>query len=254
MSRRYALLLGTALICCNPGVGRAGELILDLGESAGITLVGALARWDAEGKATAPVDPAAKIDQPAVAFRAERREGNRWVFRNLPAGRYDLVILAGRVRVEGFEYPPLLEFDPFLAPTADAPEEVRETITAAIAKSRHYENKVAPLYMAGDSEQVRVLVQLVRDQPTSYDSEYGAPAATIRHEVWQYTFRHGGWAREKTSRVLDRLLLRRAELQRWKWLWEPRLGGIVIADRPVKIAYTLPAPFAPETPRGWFGD
>ena len=43
-----------------------------------------------------------------------------------------------------------------------------------IAKSRHYENKVSPLFLAGDDKQVRILMQLVRDQPTSFDGDYGS--------------------------------------------------------------------------------
>jgi hypothetical protein len=254
MTARQPVLFLAGLLLCWPSTARAGEVILDLGDSQGVTFVGALARWDTDGKATAPVEPNAKINHPATTAQAERREANRWVFRNLPAGRYDLVVLAGRVRVEGFDYPPIREFDPFLAPTAVAPEEARAAIAVDIAKSRHYENKVNPLYMAGDSKQVRVLVQLVRDHVTSYDADYGVPVATIRHEVWQYTFRHGGWVKDRSTRVLDRILMPRGELQRWKWVWEPKLGGILVTDRPVKIAYQLPQKLDPDEVRGWFGE
>lgn len=244
------LLAGLAL----DGRIRAGELVVDLGSSEGITFVGALARWDEEGKARKPVDPKGKIDRPD-AVAARRQGGNRWVFRDLPAGRYDLVILAGRVRVEGFHYPPILDFDPFLPSTAEAPPEaVREKVAGDVAKSRHYENKVTPLFMAGDDKQVRVLVQLVRDQETSYDAEYGTPVATARHEIWQYTYRYGGWVKERSTRVLDRVLLPRAEFRRWTWAWEPQLGGIEVGDIPLKMAYRLPARFYPKAARGWFGE
>src|SRR5208283_2587417 len=116
----------------------------------------------------ATVDPKAVIDKPAVAATAERREGNRWVFQKLAPGRYDLVILAaGRRRIEGFDYPPLTEFDPFLPATGSAPAEIRDWIVKDIAKTHYYENKVKPLFFAGDDKQVRVFVQLLRDQPTS---------------------------------------------------------------------------------------
>jgi hypothetical protein len=248
------LLLTALLAGAGPaGWAPAGELNVDLGDSKEVTFVGALARWNEDGKARAAVDPKARIDRPD-AIRARRADGNRWVFHNLPPGRYDLVLLAGRVRVEGFHYPPVLDFDPFLAPTADAPEEAREKIAKHIAQSQHYENEVAPLYMAGDAKQVRVLVQLVRAQETSYDAEYGTPVATIRHEVWQYTFRYGGWVKEKSTRVLDRILLPRAELRRWTWVWEPRLGGVEVADKAVTVTYRLPARFDPTMARGWCGE
>ena len=122
-----------------------------------------------------PVDPKAKIEDPRVDARAVSQASGRWAFRNLPAGQYDLVILAAEpLRVEGFRYPPINEFDPFLAADAKAPEdETREWIVKHIAGSQHYENKVSPLFLAGDEKQVRILVQLVRDKPTSFDATSG---------------------------------------------------------------------------------
>jgi len=78
--------------------------------------------------------------------------------------------------------------------------------------------------------------------------------ATVRHEVWQYAFRYGTWAKERRTKVLDRILLPRDELHRWTWAWEPALGGIEVGDAPVAIRYTLPARFDPERVRGWFGE
>jgi hypothetical protein len=253
MRTRLAGAVLVAVLCGPAAHPRAGELTVELGKSDGVTLVGALARWDADGGPRSPVNPKAKIDAPEVAASAERRDGNRWVFPNLPPGRYDLVILAGeRVRVEGFHYPPVAEFDPFLPPTAQAPDEARDWVVKDIAESRHYENKVQPLYLAGDDKQVRVLVQLVRDQPTSYDSDFGAPVATVRHEVWQYTYRYGGWVKDRKTKVLDRVLLAQSEFRRWTWAWEPALGGIEVGKRPVKVSYELPTRFDPATARGWF--
>ncbi len=194
-----------ALLLTGLNSAPAGELVVSLGRSEGVTMVGAIRRWDDEGKPRAPVDPKAKIESPRVDARAERRDGGRWIFPGLPDGIYDLVILASpRVRVEGFRYPPLSEFDPFLAADAKEPdEEIRETITKHIAKSRHYENKVSPLYLAGNDKQVRILVQLVRDQPTSFDGDFGAPVATVRHEIWQYTNNYGGWVKDRRTEVLE---------------------------------------------------
>jgi hypothetical protein len=232
----------------------AGELTVELGKSQGVILVGAIRRWDEDGKARVPVDPRAKIDSPRVDARAERGPDGRWVFGDLPEGHYDLVILAaGRIRVEGFRYPPLHEFDPFLPPDAQAPEEeTRDRIVQDIARARHYENQVIPLFLAGDDQQVRILVQLVRDQPTSFDGDLGAPAATVRHEIWQYTNHYGGWVKDRRTEVLDRLLMAQGELRRWTWVWEPRLGGIAVGKQPVTVSYGLPPKFEPRTARGWF--
>jgi len=230
----------------------AGELVVDLGQAEGVTFVGALSRWDADGNPRTPVNPKAKIEAPEVTARAERQGSNRWVFKNLPPGRYDLVLLAReRVRIEGFHYPPVIEFDRFLLPDAQAPEEAREWIVKDMAKSAHYENKVTPLFLAGNDKQVRILVQLVRDLPTSYDGDFGTQAATVRHEVWQYTNRYGTWSKERKTKILDRLLLANSEFQRWTWVWEPALGGIEVKAEPVRVTYTLPANFDPEKLRGW---
>jgi hypothetical protein len=242
-----ALLLPAAL-------ARAGDLVVDLGKSDRITLVGAIQRWDEDGRAPFPVDPKAKIDAPRVDARASLQGGGRWLFRDLSPGHYDLVILrSDRVRVEGFRYPPISEFDPFLPGDAKAPDnETRDFIVNHIAKSRHYENKVVPLFLAGDDKQVRILMQLVRDQPASYDADFGAPAATIRHEVWQYTNNYGGWTKDRATEVLDRIILKKSELERWTWVWEPKLGGIEVGKQPVTVTYDVPERFAPATARGWF--
>ncbi len=249
------IVLGTAPLWGLPAAP-AGELVVSLGTSENVTMVGAIQRFDDDGKPRAPVDPNAKIDRPRVDAQAERGDGGRWVFRDLAAGTYDLVILTSRRgRVEGFRYPPITEFDPFLPPDARPPDdETRDLIVRDIAKARHYENKVAPLYLAGNDKQVRILIQLVRDQPTSFDGDFGAPVATVRHEIWQYTNNYGGWIKDRRTEVLDRVLLPKAEFHRWTWVWEPKLGGIQVGRKPASVSYELPRRFDPQTARGWFPD
>jgi hypothetical protein len=246
-ARLVALLAGVAA----PAVG--GELTVDLGGAEDVRLVGAVQRWDADGMPRFPVDPKAAIDAPRVDARAKPDAGGRWIFRDLPPGRYDLVILAGeRIRVEGFHYPPVLELDPPLPPDAPASEEAREAIERDIAQTRHYENKVAPLYLGGDDKQVRVLVQLVRDLPTSFDADFGAPVATVRHEVWQYAYRYGTWTRDRRTKILDRILLPRDEFRQWTWVWVPALGGIEVGSGPVAITDVWPERLDAQSARGWF--
>ena len=99
---------------------------------------------------------------------------------------------------------------------------------------------------------MRILVQLVRDKPTSYDGDFGAPVATVRHEVWQYTNNYGGWVKDRRTEVLDRILMARSEFQKWTWVWEPRLGGIEVGTKPVTVTYELPERFDPHEAKGWF--
>ncbi len=253
-SALLTMTTGIVLTVCAPA--RAGDLTVDLGQSVDVSLVGAIQRWDEDGKARFPVDPKAKIAAPRVDAKAASEGSGKWVFHNLAAGRYDLVVLgADHLRVEGFRYPPINEFDPFLPPNAPAPEdETRDWILKHIARSQHYENKVVPLFLAGDEKQVRILMQLVRDKPTSYDGDFGAPVATVRHEVWQYTNQYGGWVKDRRTEVLDRILMAKSEFQRWTWVWEPRLGGIEVGAKPTTLTCPLPAKYDPQTAKGWFPD
>ena len=241
----------------NPLPVEAGELIVDLGKSPGITMVGAIRRWDEDGAARFPVDPSAKIENPRVDALAQPGSEGHWLFANLADGTYDLVIRAtDRIRVEGFRYPPLRDFDAFLSSDTKPPDdETRDEIAREIAAARHYENSVSPLYWAVNGEkQIRVLVQLVRDRPTSFDADFGAPVATVRHEIWQYTRSYGSWTKDRRTEVLDRILLPREEFHRWTWIWEPRLGGIEVSRKPMTIVYRLPTKFDQRTSRGWFPD
>jgi hypothetical protein len=145
-----------------------------------------------------------------------------------------------RLRIEGWEYAPVLEFDPFFPPTsAVADDSVREHLVDHIKKSRHYENKVEPLALGGDAKNVRILMMLIRDQKTSYEKHLPG-AATMRFEIWQYDFQYGGWTKNKRTRVMHRLLLTRDELRQWTWLWEPKLGAVAMKSSDLTIDYSVP--------------
>lgn len=221
----------------------AAKVTVDLGRSGtNVTFVGAMNRWDEDGNARREVNPKQKIDAPEADAKAVQETGGKWVFKNLAPGKYDLVILArDRVRIEGWYYTPVLEFDPVFPPTASTDEETAQFITDHITKSRHYENKVEPLYLGGDKKAVRILVMLIRDKVTSYESEF-AGAATMRHEIWQYDWNYGAWVKNRRTRVLDRVIMHRDELRKWTWLWDPKLGGIEVKKKPLAIDYSLPAP------------
>jgi hypothetical protein len=236
---RFALVLPAICFCSWLDVGpiQAAKVTVDLGDAQGVKLVGAVARWDPRGNHRRPPDQNAKIDAPYVDATAARTGTSQWVFKDLAPGKYDLVILAEpRLRIEGFQFVPVKEFDPFFSGDATTDDETRDFILDDIKKSRHFENKVVPLYLGGDKKAVRVLVMLIRDEPTSYTPGSG----TIRHEVWQYTWQYGGWEKEKRTKVLDRVLLQVGDLRQWTWLWDPKLGGIEVKDAPATVNYRLP--------------
>ena len=230
---------GIAFILLSYATLDAAELTLELGDAKGVTFVGAIERWDQDGNHRKLPEQKAMIDAPTVDAVAIDKGQGRWVFENLPKGTYDLVILAdGRRRFEGFQFVPVREFAPFFSPDMDVDDETRDFVLDQIKKSPHYENIVEPLYLAGDKQAVRVLMMLVRDKPTTYQEVPNA--ATIRHEIWQYTWKYGGWQKEKRTKVLDRILMDRNELHKWTWAWDPKLGGVKVAVRPILIKYRLP--------------
>jgi hypothetical protein len=246
-------IVATGLLLAVSPVANAANLTVDLGGSAQvITFVGAIQRWDADGNHRRLPDPKAKIDAPAVDATATRGNGNQWVFKDLPKGQYDLVILdKDRLRIEGFTFVPIKEFDSFLSADAKVDEEAGRFILDDIKKSPHYENIIEPLYLAGDAKAVRVLMMLIRDKPTSYEADF-AGAATMRHEVWQYSLNYGAWQKERRTKVLDRVLMHRDELRKWTWLWDAKLGGIEVADQPITLKYDLPNPRGEKTLKGLY--
>ncbi len=219
----------------------AAELTLRIEGGDAVTFVGAFQRWDPDGNLTKPVNPKARIDQPEVDAVAKKADDGRWVFKDLKPGKYDLVLMTGeRVRIEGWEFAPVLEFDPFLPPTATVEDqETREFIVNDIKGSRHYENKVVPLYLGGNNKVVRILMMLIRDKRTSYEGHLKG-AATMRFEIWEYTFKYGGWVKQRRTRVMHRVLLTRDELRRWTWLWDARLGAIQVGADDATIEYRFP--------------
>ncbi|MHC4403149.1 MAG: hypothetical protein ACYTG0_26095 [Planctomycetota bacterium] len=234
------------LVCLLTPVGpsavEAAQVTVALGDAQGVTYVGAFNRWDIDGNHQRPVNPKAKIDSPEVDAVATKSDDNRWVFKNLESGTYDLVIMGpGKARIEGFTYAPVLEFDPFFPPDAKIDEKVSKWIDKDVRSAPHYENKVEPLYMGGDDKIARILVMLIRDKPTSYEGHMPG-AATMRFEVWQYAWKYGGWVKDRRTKVLHRVILPRGDLRQWTWLWEPKLGGIEVKDAPLEIEYQPPKP------------
>ncbi len=239
--RIAVIFLCLAFSLTRQALSPAIDLVLHLDGGDDLAFVGAIQRWRSNGNLTRAVDPKARIDSPQVTAIGKLAADGTWVFSGLAAGRYDLVLLTrDKTRIEGFGYPPVLEFDPFYNAQDEPPAAAVQWITNDIKQSRYYENKVTPLHFAGNDKQVRVFMQLLRDKPTSFDSTLGQPAATLRHEVWQYTHKYGAWSKEKRTRVVDRLLMPKSELRTWTWVWDPRLGMIELREKAVTLNYSLP--------------
>ena len=58
---------------------------------------------------------------------------------------------------------------------------------------------------------------------------------------YDYDYQYGGWAKNRRTRVMHRVILPRDDLRKWTWLWDPRLGAIDVQSKDVTIDYTVPA-------------
>lgn len=239
---RLWLVIGTVLAnLFSLGSVTAGDLVVSVTPADRVARLGVARRFDDDGALVRPVDPRARFDAPYLDFVTESSPAR---FENLPAGTWDVILfLDDGTRLEGYHWPMFNEFEDPDDPAFQHPpsDEVAEIIREQIAQNRYYENKVTPLALAGDDEHVRVLMQLLRDDKTSFDAQFGSPVATLRYEVWQFTNNFGGWTRDKGARVLHRILEARDRMHTRTWLWEEKLGGIRIADdgESVRLEYEL---------------
>lgn len=267
-------LIATLIFCVWAATASAGSLTIELsGAWDEVTFVGAMYRWDpdglpkmADGSARVAKEraEAPRIDlPPLVDFPAVNKGDGKWVIeQNMPAGEYDLVIIkaGAKQRFEGWRYAPPLDFDPFFPPDAKVlcdedvngkmetveDKETLEFIDKQIRQSKHYENKVVPLYFGGGYKkgqvrprQVRVLVMLIRDEGTTLDGG----SATMRFEIWQFEDRSGGYVKQKRTHVLHRIIMPRDQLRSWTWLWDPALGNIKIEKSgDTVLKYEVPEP------------
>ena len=108
---------------------------------------------------------------------------------------------------------------------------------------RGFENKRRVLDLDGTGEHARVLVEKVRDKPTSLAVK--EPTAFWRIEVFDFEKRYGGWSKVEnrfTVIVREQVSIRR--FRTYRWMFEKRLGGIRVEADAVT---TVPPYEVPET-------
>ncbi|NOX54426.1 MAG: hypothetical protein GXP27_08280 [Planctomycetes bacterium] len=246
MKQLYVLLAAAWLtgLLGGPGAAavRAADLTIRVEPESRVAWIGIVRRFNDDGSLARPVDPKAKFEAPYCDRTARRATAS---FDRLPPGIYDaIVFLKDGTRIEGYHWPIFNEFEDPEDPVFQSPppDEVAEIVREKILGKRYYENKVTPLDMAGDEERVRVLMQLLRDRKTSYDGQYGAPVATLRYEIWQFTNYYGGWLRDKKSKVLHRILDAKERLRKKTWVWDRKLGGFAVGknSRGITLRYRIP--------------
>lgn len=234
------------MLCSGPLLAAAGRLDVAIEPGNRVDWIGAVRRFDADGNLLRKPDPKEKFTAP---YCDARGQGGKVQFTGLSPGLYDVcVFLKDGTRLEGYHWSPFEEFDDPDDPAFQSPPEpeIEQSLRKRIAASRHYENKVTPLAFAGDKQHVRVLMQLLRDKPTSFDRMFGQPVATLRYELWQYTNNFGGWSRDKRTHVLHRLIAAKSQLRRRRWLWVRVLGGLRVNQngRATTLSFRLPKTYA----------
>ncbi len=89
-----------------------------------------------------------------------------------------------------------------------------------------FENKKRVLDLDGTGENARVLVEKIRDKPTSLSVP--EPTAFWRIEVFDFHKYYGGWNKEKYT-VIVRQKVAIRKFRTYRWMFEKRLGGIKVS-------------------------
>jgi len=158
----------------------------------------------------------------------------------LPQGRYDLIVLTHRGRVEGVDLkvegvpddaPPLREKDT---------KEIRRLVLGMTS----FADRRRILFLKGRGSEARVLVEEVTTRKTTLPSS--VPFLVWRVEVWHYRKEYGAWDRYDWEPVVRRRPSV-ADFETTTWVFEPALGGLTLdEDTPVvEVTYRAPGSFDP---------
>jgi len=104
-----------------------------------------------------------------------------------------------------------------------------------------FENKKRVLDLDGTGTRARVLVEKLRDTPTTLPVK--EPTAFWRTEIFDFQKYYGGWTKEKYT-VIVRQRVSIQVFRTYRWMFEKRLGGIRVAADGVT---TVPEYAVPQT-------
>jgi len=167
-----------------------------------------------------------------------------FVVKNLVPGTYDLILTTKDATIEGVN----LAIDDYLRsekPLTEKDKEIISTwITDNFAMGKEFENKGRAIYIQGNGEHVKALVEKLRDR--AFHS--GRNEVTWRAEIWQFDKHYGTWQkRQRGALTLRRLRMKIPDYEKMTWVFDPKLGGIVVKDgEDVKgFVYEIPKQFTP---------
>ena len=231
-------MVGVVLLAALGGRAAAenGSLILRL---EGKTQVRAAEAVDRSGRQRFPGAPDA--------------EGSTWEFMQLPAGLYDVVLSTPLGTVEGVRMTIVDMLGRVEEPGGEhgtLSARSRRTIEAKVADlfgNKMFEDQGRQLAISGHGTEARVLVEKIRDRPTSLSST--EPLVFWRVEVWPFHYQYGGWIKGKYEVVVRRKLTR-AQFMKLRWMFEPALGGVrVKAGERTELRYEVPESLDPAMSR-----
>ncbi|MBI2194426.1 MAG: hypothetical protein HYU36_20805 [Planctomycetes bacterium] len=160
----------------------------------------------------------------------------QFAVRGLRGGVYDLVLRTDKGTIEGAD----------LRVEGDGPEALtetdREALHSIIRKMDEFMNRKNILFVMGTQRRAKVLMDLCRDRVHHMGDDL-----IWRVEIWQFENQYGAWQLSgqglRGRTVLHREKAPQAVLEARRYLFEPRLGGILVAeDQPV----TLPEYHVPD--------
>ena len=110
-----------------------------------------------------------------------------------------------------------------------------------------FENRKRVLDVDGTGERARVLVEKIRDKPTSLPVK--EPTAFWRIEIFDFRKYYGGWSKEKYT-VIVRQKVPIRTFRTYRWMFEKRLGGIDVNAVGVTPVATYEVPEKLDAARG----
>jgi hypothetical protein len=123
-------------------------------------------------------------------------------------------------------------------------EKDREWLINWVNHLKIFENKKRVLDLDGTGDRARVLVEKLRDEPTTLPTQ--EPTAFWRVEILDFRKYYGGWNSEKyTCLVREQVPIRK--FRTYRWMFEKRLGGVRVARGGVSAVpdYEVPGTLDP---------
>jgi hypothetical protein len=126
-------------------------------------------------------------------------------------------------------------------------EKDREWLVHWVNQLKIFENKKRVLDLDGTGDRARVLVEKLRDEPTTLPTQ--EPTAFWRIEILDFKKYYGGWSPGKfTVVVREQVPIRK--FRTYRWMFEKRLGGVRATEGGVAVVPDYEVPETLDPARG----